>query len=503
MAIGAVWLALATILCLEGYLLWQVRTAAWQMAVRTAENATATLSVSIARNLNIVDLSLAGLQETVEQFDLSGMEPRLRNSTLFDRAASAEDLGAMLVLSENGDVLYDNAGWPPRAGNFADRDYFRVHVNTQRGPYLAKPYVSRLREGDHSVAISRRWSDADGHFKGVLIGAIRLAYFTNLLGRVNLGPRAVLGIARDDGTVLTRVPSTDGTWNVGLDLSRSEVMQKVLSGAPQLFNAMSKVDGIERTYVYEKIGSFPLYLVVGFSHADVLDSWITEAATIFGLGTLACFIIIALFLSLQRVLDRQMDVERDLERLATTDVLTGLSNRRYFDEVLQREWDRSRRMLAPLSLMLIDVDYFKAVNDKLGHAAGDAVLRTIASTIAASLLRPGDMVARYGGDEFAVLLANTDQTGALTVASRIREGVASLQAQALNGGTMVAGTLVAGTVSVGIGTGIVVPDSVSSVEDLFRASDRALYRAKRGGRDRVEACGIEEGMEPFDETVAR
>lgn len=486
-SITAVWISVAIILGLEGYLLWQVRSAAWEMAIRSAKNVSATLSTGIDRNLKIVDLSLTGLQETVEGFDLSAMEPQLRNSTLFDRAASAEYLGTMLVLSRDGDVLFDNAGWPPRQGNFADRDYFRAHLDGRRGTYLSPPYFSRLRGGDPSIALSRRWSDARGGFNGVLVGAVRLAYFSSLFSGVNLGPLAAVSIMRADGTLLMRVPSSDGTGNVGLDLRGSPVFQHIQSGAGGSFTARSTVDGVERSFVFDKIGDFPLYLIVGFSNGDVLESWIPEAATILGLGLVACTIIIALFISLQRVLDRQLQVESDLARLATTDVLTGLSNRRYFDDMLAREWERARRNRAPLSLLIIDVDHFKAVNDGLGHAAGDGVLRAIGEAIGKALLRPGDLAARYGGDEFAVLLSDTDGKGALTVATRIRGRIGDLGLGTRHG------LAVAGTVSIGIATIRVAPDTTASIDSLFRASDRALYIAKRAGRDRVETLENVEG----------
>ncbi|MGU3496245.1 diguanylate cyclase [Xanthobacteraceae bacterium A53D] len=489
-SLAAVLVAVAIILGLEGYLLWQVRTAAWQMALRSAENVSATLTLGIERNLKTVDLSLTGLQETIEQFDLSGLEPQLRNSALFDRAGAAEYLGAMLVIGKDGEVLFDNAGWPPRGGNYADRDYFRAHVEAPKGTHISPPYLSRLRPGDPSFGLSRRWTGPDGSFQGVFLGAIRLAYFSSLFSEVKLGPKAAVSIVRDDGTVLMRVPSSDGTGNVGFNLAGSPAMEHVRAGTQPYFTARSTIDGEERVFISSQIGQFPLYLLVGFSSTDVVDSWIPEAITISGIGLIACLIIIGLFIWLQFALDRQIQVERDLARLATTDVLTNLANRRHFDATIGREWERSRRQMATISLLLIDVDNFKSINDRLGHPAGDTLLRAISAAISGALLRPGDMAARYGGDEFAVLLSQTDARGAITVARRVQEHIARARGAELQG-------LAAGTVSIGTATLQVVPDTFAAVEDLFRVADRALYRAKRGGRNRIEV-GMMEDLHPVD-----
>ncbi|WP_341988955.1 sensor domain-containing diguanylate cyclase [Azorhizobium sp. AG788] len=475
-AIGA---AVAVILLLQGYLLWQVRAAAWNSAMRSAENVLATLSASIERNLNIVDLSLAGVQEAFHLVDLKGLDPQIRNMALFDRAGTAEYLGSMLVLSPTGKIIYDSGGSPARDGDFFDRDYFQVHRDRQAGTYLSAPYDSRLRAGDPSIALSRRLTGPDGQFEGVVMGAVRLAYFSSLFSNVRLGRSGIISITRTDGTMVMRTPSTDGKGNVGLNIGGSPTFQRMLSGPVQDFTARAVVDGITRHYVYGRLGSYPLVLAVGFSVEDVFDSWIAEAVTIFGTGVLVCIIIIGLFISLQRALARQMKVEDELERLATTDVLTGLSNRRQFDDALSREWDRTARLEQPLSLLIVDVDRFKSVNDNFGHEMGDQLLRAIADAISSSLLRPDDVSARYGGDEFAVLLPATGREGALGVGERIRSRVEDLQ---LSDGK---GRVLRATVSIGLGTVHVPPDG--QMESLFRAADLALYKAKDAGRNSVAA----------------
>lgn len=167
-----------------------------------------------------------------------------------------------------------------------------------------------------------------------------------------------------------------------------------------------------------------------------------------------------------------------LERIALQDGLTGLANRRHLDNVLDREFARARRNSASISLLLIDVDHFKAFNDHYGHIEGDACLKKVASILASHIKRPTDLVARYGGEEFAIVLPDTDLAGAREVAQSICAG---LRAQALphegNNPRIV-------TVSIGVGT--MTPAANDDPQDLLILADRALYRAKVNGRDRVE-----------------
>lgn len=177
--------------------------------------------------------------------------------------------------------------------------------------------------------------------------------------------------------------------------------------------------------------------------------------------------------------------QNQLEELANCDGLTGLANRRQFDQVYKREWARAIREGSPLSLLLIDVDLFKLYNDTYGHQAGDACLQFVAGAMGdEQQLRSSDLVARYGGEEFAVILPNTPIEGALVVGERMRAMVARLELRHSEhcGSACV-------TISVGVAT--TVPNRVSSANHLLEAADTALYRAKQDGRNRVVAEALE------------
>lgn len=174
--------------------------------------------------------------------------------------------------------------------------------------------------------------------------------------------------------------------------------------------------------------------------------------------------------------------EKALLELVGTDPLTKIANRRRFDEVLQKEWRRQLRDKKPLSLIMMDIDHFKKLNDSQGHLVGDRCLITIASALESLCLRPGDTAARYGGEEFAIILPETQLDGAGVVAERLREGIAGLKIPLF-------GESSSETVTVSVGVSEVVPGLTSSSEDLVKQADKALYEAKAAGRNRVQLAG--------------
>ncbi len=182
-------------------------------------------------------------------------------------------------------------------------------------------------------------------------------------------------------------------------------------------------------------------------------------------------------------------MEAKLAELAATDGLTGIANRRHFDDELVMEWRRAARSSKPLAVMLLDVDHFKRFNDLYGHPAGDDCLRSVASAIAATIRRPGDRAARYGGEEFAAILPSTDLAGARDVAERVR---AAIQALAIrHEGSE------AGVVTGSIGVAAVVPGAKAAPEisALLGTADAALYEAKREGRNRVACMPVPDASE--------
>jgi diguanylate cyclase (GGDEF)-like protein len=177
--------------------------------------------------------------------------------------------------------------------------------------------------------------------------------------------------------------------------------------------------------------------------------------------------------------------EREAARLsdyAYRDQLTGIPNRRAFDEALEREWRRGIRSARPLSLLIVDIDRFKAYNDRFGHQQGDVALRAVAAEIEISARRPGDFAARYGGEEFAIVLPGTDLSGALTVAERLRNEVVRRRIPHRT-------NRAAPFVTISVGAASAAPDDADvDPRFLIDRADEALYSAKSGGRNRVSSA---------------
>jgi diguanylate cyclase (GGDEF)-like protein/PAS domain S-box-containing protein len=171
---------------------------------------------------------------------------------------------------------------------------------------------------------------------------------------------------------------------------------------------------------------------------------------------------------------------RAVETLAITDALTGLANRRRFDECLTTEWRRGLRDRKPLALLLIDVDLFKSYNDTYGHVRGDSCLKQIAEAALDVVARPGDLVARFGGEEFAVILPNTGSEGALQVANQICEGLRSRNLPHSSNPL--------GFLTISVGCAAMVPSLGQHAVNLIELADEALYEAKRRGRNQICTC---------------
>ncbi len=172
-----------------------------------------------------------------------------------------------------------------------------------------------------------------------------------------------------------------------------------------------------------------------------------------------------------------MEANLALQRLIKVDGLTGLSNRRYFDEYLDAEWKHAARTQMPIALLMIDVDCFKAYNDTYGHVGGDDTLRRVANAVADSCKRPADAAARYGGEEFAIILPNTDGAGVFALGQIVCRTIEDLRVPH-------AGSTVGGHVTVSIGATSAIPGRACQVmATLIETADKALYEAKRRGKN--------------------
>jgi diguanylate cyclase (GGDEF)-like protein/PAS domain S-box-containing protein len=185
------------------------------------------------------------------------------------------------------------------------------------------------------------------------------------------------------------------------------------------------------------------------------------------------------------------EANEQLELLSASDGLTGVANRRCFDQTIQREWTRLQRTKDYLSLIMCDVDFFKLFNDTYGHQDGDDCLKSVAKTLQANARRGADCVARYGGEEFAVILPVTGKKSAIHVAEKIRQ---TMEKMAIAHGK----SSVAPCVTLSLGVATVVPDKQGTPDSLIKCADKALYLAKSSGRNRVVVWESPKGTPPKD-----
>jgi two-component system chemotaxis family response regulator WspR len=186
------------------------------------------------------------------------------------------------------------------------------------------------------------------------------------------------------------------------------------------------------------------------------------------------------FLALEESRLQLATVNRALQKLSSIDGLTGIANRRSFDETLKKEWLRAVRYQQPISMLMLDIDFFKRYNDHYGHQGGDECLKQVSRILTTALHRETDFLARYGGEEFSAILPDTSRKGAIKIAERMRQAIKSLQLEHSM-------SKVNDMVTVSIGVASIVAHKDIEAESIITAADQALYRAKAEGRDRVVA----------------
>ncbi|MDE1182255.1 sensor domain-containing diguanylate cyclase [Paraburkholderia sp.] len=464
--------------------LYAGRADALQHARETSENLVAIISGDLERNIEIYDLSLKAMVDGARDPVLGTLSPDVQRAVLFDRATTAAFLGGAYILDANGKLTASQDTDVSTSQSFADRDYFSVHQrNPSVGLYISHPYRSRLRDDKWSIGLSRRIDSANGGFAGVALLAIRLDYFRGLLDRINTGHAGSVFILLDDGTMIARKPFNGS--DIGSNVSHSPTFVNMASGEAGSYASVSPIDGVRRMFTYAHVPGTPLIAAVAPAEDDVLAPWRRRSAIVGGLTLCfgAVFVLVSWLLAF--ALRDKLSAQTELIRLAATDPLTGLANRRLLDARLDDEWQRARRTGSPLSVLFIDIDHFKRFNDTHGHASGDDALVAVAECIASTVRRSVDLVARYGGEEFAVVLPDTPADGAATVAESIRRKVQAMQFDA--------GIGAIATVTVSIGSATGAPDSVGSALALLATADERLYLAKSAGRNRV-ASGMSAGV---------
>ncbi|WP_187274929.1 MULTISPECIES: sensor domain-containing diguanylate cyclase [unclassified Methylobacterium] len=452
----------------------------------TSRSLLQVLERDIARNIELYGLSLQAVVDGMKRTDVAQASPELRHMILFDRSATGLGFGFIMVMNAAGDVVLSSQSVTPSSLNRADSEYFQYFTaHDDDGLHISPPTISRLT-GQWVVMLSRRLSSSDGSFAGVVTGAIHLDYFRGLFAAAGVARIGTVTLYGPGGSILMREPFDQQL--LGKSVAQQPSYRLIMARQKGSFNGPAMIGEGERRFEFTHVSDQPLQLSTAIPPKDIYADWWQKALTLGGAVLSLCAATMGLTWLFRRELDRRQIAEIatsalnvKLERLATTDGLTGLSNRRRFDEVLAREWSRAVRTLQPLSLILLDADSFKGFNDCYGHQKGDEALKLIARSMEAVISRSGDTGYRIGGEEFAVILPDTSEEGAKIVASRIQEAVTGWKLPHASSTHRVL------TVSCGLAQ---IPETIAiEPAELFRAADAALYEAKRSGRNCVRVSG--------------
>lgn len=475
---------------------WMILKAREQRLL-SAQVETSNLAQALARQtadmLKKADIVLSDLTERIQA---DGFQPSqlVRLQALMQRQVLEQpELHGLFIYDARGDWLVSSFANPPNAVNSANHAYFRQHIELPFGDdlYIGAPIISRTT-GTWIIPLSRRVEDTQGRFLGVAMASLSINFLQGFYATFDIGQSGLIDLVRNDGTVLLRSPVDEKT--LGTSVENGEIFGRLLEQGPVGTAKFSSIiDGVERLFSYRSVTSYPIVVVTAQAEDEILQDWRQESLRqILMVGGLALllglfgFYLIRLIkagqktqIELLATRDALRAFNERLERQAMEDVLTGLANRRRFMRELESEYLRARRDQTSLALVIFDVDFFKQYNDRYGHAAGDEALRMVADAIAQGQRRPADLAVRYGGEEFCLLLPNTDAEGAMLLANQVR---LALAARAVEHHDSPGGYL---TLSAGVD--VCEPYRLDSGgEALIRNADLALYAAKANGRNRVE-----------------
>ena len=479
-------------LAVEGWRTWRDYRAAFASARDSVTNLARATAQHAEDTIRQVDVVTAALSERVEGDGLQNMDVPRIHKLLVQQAAIMPQLHGLFIYGPDGQWLVTDKAIIPETANNADRDYFQYHrTHEDRGVRIGAVIKSRSTN-ELIIPVSRRLNNPDGSFAGVLLGTVKVSYFVDYYGDFKIDDKGALVLATRSGSILVRRPFVESV--IGKSLVNSVIFRNYLPTSNQgVAEARAVIDDTERLYGYRALTTYPLVVEAGLSRESIIAPWRrdlfkTSLVLIFLIVILVGFGLIVLSqLRYRMTMEKQIRTAHQAMRdMALTDSLTGLGNRRRLDIALADEIRLAKRQNSSLALIMLDVDYFKRFNDRYGHAAGDDCLRAIAAAVRQTIKRPGDLAVRYGGEEFTVLLPNTDSAGAAKVAEQILEAVRALN---IEHGDHPLGIV---TISAGITTCQPSGEDVTPAM-LIKAADAFLYLAKNTGRNRWCSAGSTPG----------
>lgn len=347
-----------------------------------------------------------------------------------------------------------------------DREYCQLALSEPLDQFkISNMFVSV--DQTMNVTMSYPLISTEGELEGFALAGLEPSFFQQWLDLIELDHYNSITIYDLNSRMLARNPIAPE--RIGSQVIETHLNRMASSGTESHFShrIASPVDGIDRVWSLRRIGELPFIVVVGEPTSTALSNWKHLLYLYLVTGSILCLAI--LFGTREYVLNLRKALK--MQQLATTDYLTGVANRRLFNEIAQRNLSLSSRNGMPLSFIMLDIDHFKRINDRFGHDVGDEVLISL-SNLLKKQCRKSDVIARWGGEEFLVLLPDTDVEGALTFSERVAQDMSLVNLPEDH--------------KVTISQGIAVHQAGETLEQTLKRTDTALYRAKELGRDRIE-----------------
>ncbi|WP_343553785.1 sensor domain-containing diguanylate cyclase [Pantoea sp.] len=486
------------IVVVVGMSAWTLRED-WLATVHQTQESAMNLALSQSRQAEDTflqtELSLRQVQRDLQIQLATHIQGADLSNTMRELQHRLPQLHGLFYYDADGKWIATSADRVPTNINNSDREYFTFQRSNRRNSVHISPVIESRSTGDLVIPVSLRVSDAVGNFKGVLLATIKVDYFRRFYSYYELGARDVLVLMLADSTVLYARPMPDSF--IGKNLSASPLFQEMLAKMDRGGGEwQSLLDGQTRIFGFARSDRYPLIVAAGYNSSDLFHVWVNGRAQDIILTLLLLLIILLLgtfqLRQARRVLRYQQELTelRDelhhanlaLNKLAHLDGLTGLANRREFDRYLQDTLDSAAASGKPLTLIMIDVDYFKHYNDNYGHIAGDNCLQVVGKALASLAMRRVDMAARYGGEEFALILPDTSFTAGMAIANRVVEAVRAMNLPHIASAQ--------GHLTLSAGCATVTSPATTSVVNLLELADHALYQAKRAGRDGVKGVEV-------------
>ena len=448
----------AALVGIEAWQMWHVREASLRSANIVTASLAESLSQQIESTLKTADTVVATLVQRVEVEGVTPESLQRLYGLMTSLASALPAIHEMGLTDKDGNAIVKSLVPHPVGMNYRERDYFRFLSSHDTGDvFIGQPVKSKV-DGSVNITVSRRINARDGSFAGIVVTSVSMQFFRKLFGTVQFKSGGFISLVADNGMLLASSPDS-------VDEGELAALATAPAGALEYLSN----DGLHRVGASNHLPHYPMTVMVAQDSSAVLSDWYGQLR-VHGAVVLSILMVIG-------VLGYRVDQANRATRLqALRDGLTGLANRRCFNQTIEREFQRAARNGLPLSLIMVDIDLFKTFNDQYGHPTGDACLCAVSAAVQGVLRRPGDLAARYGGEEFAILLPETDIAGAVQI---VRDMQAAVRALAIR---HEAGPI--GVVTLSAGVASWRPGRLTATQAwLVEAADAALYEAKALGRN--------------------